>query len=242
MTGPTDLATLFTDAPPGPGYDLRFRSGVVVSWNPLTAENTVRVGGTEVHDLPILNTSEALLLEPGAVVSILAARNDKGSTTYAILGRMTIPGTPSAATALNALALRMTSNYVDAFESRGATGFGDLATPGPEVTDVLVGATGAAIVIVDAYVQTNVTTTEQRGGWMGYQVAGATSLLPANNDALILIEQESTGAPTVAIAASHVSIRKGLNPGLHTFTAKYEAQGAVAQTGWGQRTIAVIPL
>lgn len=82
---------------PPPSTGLGFRQGVVLTWNRDTAENTIQVGGSIVADVPILNTAEALLLSPGAVVSILTY----GSSWF-ILGRITIPGTPEAAATLGA--------------------------------------------------------------------------------------------------------------------------------------------
>lgn len=89
-----DLAPLLIP-PDAPGVG--FRQGVILSWNQDTAENTVQVAGSILTDLPILNTAEALLLRPGSVVGIMTA----GSSWF-ILGRITVPGSPDAVATLGA--------------------------------------------------------------------------------------------------------------------------------------------
>jgi hypothetical protein len=89
---PDDLSALFAGAPAAPSQAMRYRQGILKSWDPVTAANTVLVGATLLSDLPILNSSDVLLLQvddPVAVVVIGA--EDSGARTHAILGRLTIP-------------------------------------------------------------------------------------------------------------------------------------------------------
>ena len=76
-----DLAPLLASQPAtGAGY----RQGVVLAWDPTTAANTIDVGGALINNVPVLNTSESLLLQPGDVVGLLTA-----GASWCVLGRLT---------------------------------------------------------------------------------------------------------------------------------------------------------
>lgn len=62
------------------------RQGVVVAWDAITYANTVDVGGQELTNLPVLNSSDAALVAAGDVVSILTF-----GASWLILGRITVP-------------------------------------------------------------------------------------------------------------------------------------------------------
>jgi hypothetical protein len=239
VTSPDDLTPLLTEAPPGPGYDLRFRSGVVVSWNPLTAENVVRVGGTEVADLPILNTSEALLLAAGDVVGVLAARNERGSTTYAILGRMTIPGTASAATAINALGNAIVVATEPNQQSTTSSSYTDLTTVGPEM-EVLIRPSGRCLFIYGCYmIQVGIAfghmdiVGDGPGGDSFTTTASGASLGAGTGMAGNSIEGTSTNARLLT----------GLDSGMWTVTAKYKSGGGLGNPSvFMDRFLIAIPL
>lgn len=86
-----DLVPLLSQ---GPGPGLRFRQGVVRSWNASTGANVVDVAGAQLVDVPILNTGEAIALKAGHVVGLLAFQS-----TYWIIGRITLPNDPDFAAA-----------------------------------------------------------------------------------------------------------------------------------------------
>lgn len=79
---------------PGPKSDVGFHSGVVVTWNADTGENTIEVAGAFLTDVPILNTGEAIALKAGHVVGLLRFKQ-----TYFVLGRVTVPGSADFASA-----------------------------------------------------------------------------------------------------------------------------------------------
>lgn len=85
-----DLASLLRHA----DGDIAFHQGRILSWDPNTGENSVRVRGTPLQNLPILNTGEAIALREGHVVGVLRVKS-----SYFILGRVTVPGTPEFASA-----------------------------------------------------------------------------------------------------------------------------------------------
>lgn len=205
---------------------MSYRTGTVVSWNAATAESEVLVDGAVFTDLPVLNTSEALLLRPGDVVGIV----DVG-TSWAILGRFTIPGTPDAASALRILgSIPMVAAQVDASETTTSVSFTDLATVGPAVT-VDVPDSGNVLVFLSG----SLAYTGPNGIAMGYELAGANTL--AASPAQSLLNQVGSGATN--LRASHIFLHQDLVPGVTTFTCKYVALGGTAQ--FANRSIAAIP-
>lgn len=139
--GPDDLAPLLARPVPARGSsNVSYRQGRIVYWNPATAENIVNVGGTDLSNLSVLNTSEALILSAGAVVGLICIEG-----SWAILGRLTVPGTPEAASALSSINVQSAS--ITSFETTSSATYTDLATIGPTLT-VNVPPTGRLLVIV----------------------------------------------------------------------------------------------
>lgn len=221
-----DLAPLFGAAPTaGVGY----RQGVVVAWDPLTAENTINVGGALVDDVPVLNTNESLLLQPGDVVGLLTA-----GSSWCILGRLTVPGTAGAASALDAI--RTQSENVDTFETRTSAIWGDLTTVGPVVT-ATVGQSGRCLIFISSTITLLVTSG---GGEVACQITGATSPPLGDTPPSLAWYGPAGSGPTM----TRLVLQEGLNPGVHTFTAKYSAVdlGVGGSVRFGRRNLTVIPL
>ncbi|MFI6228874.1 hypothetical protein ACIBCR_16345 [Micromonospora echinospora] len=221
-----DLAPLLT---PPPASGVGVRQGVIVEWNPLTAENVVEVAGALLPNLPILNTSEARLLAPGDVVTILTA-----GASWAILGRFTVPGTPQAATALDAIGTF--SATVETYETTTTTSWHSLTTPGPVVPDVLIGPSGRCLV----YITSTITMLGAAGGGeMAYEISGATTVPTGDTPPALSYYGPAGSGPT----ATRLVLQEGLNPGLHTFTAKYVSEmdpGGSAR--FGGRNLTVVAL
>jgi hypothetical protein len=238
MARSDDLVPLFG---PGPGKPVGYRQGVVVTWDQSNAENTVLVGGALMENLTCLNTSEAAILAAGDVVTVATYGNSWG-----ILGRMTIPGTPEAVSALSAL--RTASDSVTATEDYSSSSFGDLATVGPEV-ELTVGATGRVLVTLSATIEYEAERgfgANSAGGMMSFEMSGANTLMPFLSRAVRgRIEYSSAQVPTFdtdltgILDASKVVLLEGLNPGLTTFTAKYAIYGAGSPVLFGNRVITV---
>jgi hypothetical protein len=68
------------------GNGLRFKRGVVVTWNTTTGANTVNVDGVVMTNLELLTTSDKALIATNDVVSILV-----DGPTWAIWGKVTKP-------------------------------------------------------------------------------------------------------------------------------------------------------
>lgn len=241
-----DLTPMFAEQPsPGVGY----RQGIIRAWNPETAENTVDVGGTLVQNLSILNTNEAVQLQPNDVVGILSVGGPTAS--WAILGRLTIPGTAAAASALRMVSSRITAARDDAMGTRNVDTYGDLtgASVGPSVS-VRISSSGMALVFWSAD-SGKVAWRRITTGGTSVAVSGATTV--AANAAFSLgmyLEHPVSGDPGAATVAggsqsAMMHLFTGLNPGINTFTLKYRHAGAWAAEGaveFQQREIAVFAL
>lgn len=223
-----DLAPLFGPPPAWRPY----RQGIVLTWNQATAENTVVVEGQVFTDLPILNTSEALLLGPGDVVTITSMGT--GAKSWAILGRLTIPGSDAAATALDAIRTKSVTT-VD-YENRSTYIWGDLTTVGPVVTNVNIGPSGRCLVFITS---TIILLGASGGGEMAYAITGATTVPTGDNPPALAYYGPAGSGPT----ATRLVLQEDLNPGVHTFTAKYMAEmDPGGEARFGGRNLTVIPL
>ena len=137
-----DLAPLLAQQPSG---SVGFRQGTVVAWDPITASNVVDVGGTLLTDVPILNSTESLILKPNDVVGLLST--GEGAKSFWIVGRITIPGTPQAASALTAVGLRGAS-WDGVMTTMSSTSYVDI--PNSPSVSVLIGQSRRCIVIIGA--------------------------------------------------------------------------------------------
>jgi hypothetical protein len=225
MARSDDLVPFLTSKPaPGVG----FRQGVIVAWDQDTAENTVLVGGTVMTDLPILNSTEASLLEPGDVVGVQTFGN-----TWAILGRFVFPGTPQAVSAIQSITNRIQATEDVAGGTRNSTSFGDLtgADVGPSVT-VRIGSSGRALVFWSAEIgqtspnQWSVRNTPHVGVEVtqGVTVIHAASATNALNVALEYPASPAAGnaASTFWVQAAMMHVYPSIPVGDTTFTMKYK--------------------
>lgn len=230
-----DLTPLLAAQPPA---GLGYRQGVVVAWNPATAENQVDVGGTLVDNLPILNTSEALLLQPGDVVGILTA--GRSASSWAILGRLTIPGTPQAASALSMVSSRIRAAQALGTVTTSSTTWQSLG--GPVIPDVRVGQSGKALVMVDASVNYGTATAANtEGGEVSFEVTGATIIsASASNSATDALNLNTTSTVNGQLGRS--ILLEGMTPGLHTFTHMVRAFTPGRSCNFDRRSIVVFAL
>lgn len=87
----SDIVPLLVPRPETMG--LRFSQGIVQQWNPDTFENLIDWRGVSLSDVPVLGSVEALSFEPGDVVGMLGWNPEGGTSSWWILGRISIPGT-----------------------------------------------------------------------------------------------------------------------------------------------------
>lgn len=232
------------------GTGVGYRQGIIRAWNPQTAENTVEVDGALFDNLSILNTNEALQLAPGHVVGILTTGG--AARSWAILGRLTIPGTPEAASALAAVFSRIIAASDPAEGTRNSVDFGDLtgATVGPSVTTT-ISPSGRALVLWTADIGKSDSFQRFTTGGVSVAVSGATTV-PANGIYTLghFFEFPGTGAATDALVAGGLQgammhLFTGLNPGVTTFTMKYRNRAADSGIGpveFSSRELAVFAM
>lgn len=206
--------------PNGP-QDLGYRQGTMLAWNGLTGENSVDVAGTQLDNLPVVS-SGTLALAVGDVVSLIRFRS-----TYMIMGRISAAG---------AGAMSPKSAYLPAQESTSSATYTDLATPGP-VVQAYVGSSGTCLVMI----QGGMGLAGPGYASMSFITAGATTLDTSYPTPAFL---GTTGTSQTTGSQSSQTLMTGLNPGLHTFTAKYArlnpGTGASAAT-FNSRVMTVIP-
>lgn len=80
------LAALLLQPAQGPAVPLRYRSGLLTGWDITTGANEVRVDGVSFTNLPILPGSFLGIVEVGDTVTLLSTTDDRGISTYAIIG------------------------------------------------------------------------------------------------------------------------------------------------------------
>lgn len=212
-----DLAPLFNPSDDGSGQLMTYRQGQVVEFNPITLENVIRVGNAELRNLPLLGMAEAVTLEPGDVVGLAVMRSPGGTSTAAIIGQYVSPNSPEAAGALSVPSANTYSVTVPEFETKPTSGWGDLATPGPVVSNVRIGPSGRCLVWITS---TIILLGSHGGGEMAYEITGATTVPTGDTPPALAYYGPASSGPT----ATRLVLQEGLNPGLHTFTAKYMAE------------------
>lgn len=245
-----DLAPLLA-ASPGPAVG--YRQGVIVTWDPDTAENTVSVGGTLFTNLNILNTSEASILAAGDVVGILTLPG-----TWAILGRLTIPGTPEAVSSIQSITNRIQAAQDATNGTRNSTSWGDLTgtAVGPSV-EIRVGSSGRVLAFWSCeFGQTTVAGTatlqSQRKNTphVGIALSGANTATPNEWESLNAnIDFATTTGDDAAVLqfwlqAGTMHLYTGLAAGLTTFTMKYRHDGLTpaGDSNFNARELAVFAL
>jgi hypothetical protein len=218
-----------------------FRQGVIIAWDPDTAENQVLVGDALMTNLPILNTSEAAILAAGDVVGILTA-----GRTWGILGRFTIPGTPEAVTGIQSITNRIQATADASGGTRNSTTYGDLTGSGvgPAVT-IRIGSSGRALVFWSCELgQTGVLMTDLNPH-VGIDVSGASTIAANAENALNYeLYAPASGGFQSWIQMGTVHLFTGLNAGDTTFTMKYRHDTVVPNTAltFQAREIAVFAL
>ena len=207
-----DLAPLFGDAPELPSQDVRYRQGVVVTFDQDTLENTVNVGGTVLTNLTVLSSGDPRLLVAGAVVGVLAV----GTTTKTmfITGRILIPDTPEAASAI----IPGTPGTVASFAGSGSPPVGWLVCNGAAVSRTtyadLFAAIGTVWGVGDGSTTFNLPDLRDRV-FIG---AGSTYSVGATGGATTHTHAHST-THTHAGVASHTHTSSGTDSGgSHTHT------------------------
>lgn len=243
-----DLGELFAPPPASPSLEMRYRQGRVITFDQITLENTVDVGGTVLSNLPLLGVGESTLLAPGSIVGITSVQSLRGTATWAILGRMVEPNTSDAFDAISLLSSWVAADSIATQETRSSNTFGDLATAGPAVT-LVVRHTGRVLVTLSSQIQgIDADPADGMGGIMSFEMSGA-NVVSANTNYLKLAPSWFWASTSVGVTneASQVTacgqaVFEGLTPGETTFTAKYLSQVNTENCDFGRRSLVVISL
>jgi hypothetical protein len=111
--------------------------------------------------------------------------------------------------------------------------YSDLGTPGPSVT-VTVPQSGQVLVTLTAGINLNGAAA---GGFMSFESSGGSGNVGVHDQRSLTFLSNIHGT----FRGSATFVVTGLNPGDHTFTAKYRRQGSI-NVYFDGRTITVIPL
>lgn len=211
-----DLTELFTAQPTNLAIPIRYLSGTIQSWNPITLENTVKVGTTVLTNLPVLGVAEAASLHTGVVVGIAVV-----DSSWAIIGRFVIPATADADDAITQIGQRAYTATVLTQETTNSSTFVDLATVGPQVTGVRIPASGKVEVVISAQF-TGTSPDPVTIGAVGVAVSGDTTIAPDTKQSLLFLAPNPAG-----IQASRSVLFTGLPAGGScTFKLQYQADGS----------------
>jgi hypothetical protein len=181
--------------------DIGIHTGTIVSWDEVTGLNSVLINGNTFNNLPVLSTSNSIMLSPGDVVQV-----ERKQSQYFILGRVQAPGAGAA--------LNWRSARINTQESTTSTTYTDLTTVGPSVSNVYIGSSRRCIVLTTGRIGVS-----GNGGYFSFAVSGASTIAPDDSRAAFTF-----GTQQVTLANTNVTLltaADGLNPGFHTFTMKY---------------------
>lgn len=223
---PDDLVPLLNQrTDPGLGY----RQGVVVAWDPVTASNQIRVGGSVLTDLPCLNAAEALLLQPDDVVAVLTA-----GRSWFVLGRIVVPGQVQAAAYGVGLAHAQTISNIAVSSGTYTTDAG-----GPSVSTRVYGS-GKVIATIGATIDADIgegLAVAIYGSGPGGATYGPSNLpLQLSN----VITGTSLGGAISASMSCETEL-SGLAPGEWVFELRYRKLSGTGNPAVSARTLTIAP-
>lgn len=230
---------LYGGDPAIPSTPMTYRQGIIMSWNPVTLENLVDVGGTPMLNLPLLGVAEADSYSAGDAVGIMCA-----GKTWAIVGRFVVPDTPEADEATALLSRRTQSASIITQETTSSATFTDLPTTvGPAVT-VVVRNTGRLHVALGCQIQRLALVAW--GGSMTAEFSGANVIdaatFAATLNARFWQSIIAGGTFTETISPYSAAVIDGLTPGETTITAKYRSLEPAQSVDIGRRSLTVTVL
>lgn len=130
----------------------------------------------------------------------------------------------------------------------GETSFTTLSgSPGPTLSDVEVSESGVAVVSMSCSITGNLPSgAGSVSGFMGVDISGSTSV-SADTDAALRVVFANSDSSGVAradnIRGTYTHKFEGLNPGLHTFSARYRNGGSTTlTTTFAVRSLVVMAL
>lgn len=226
------LAALIAEAGRGPSgsEDLSDYTGQIVSWDESSGTNVVRVNGTEIPNMRVIQSGIGLSYQNGDVVNIL-----RRGTQWFILGKVGAPGAGAAG--------QIASNDVDVDDGTTSTSFTDLGAFGPSVS-AYISSRRRALVILSvniAIISDPVSSGFTPGGTASVFVSGASSIPDSLRVESQVVASVRSGLRASFSRAALLDASDGLNSGFNTFTVKYLATRSDRECRFDHRNLTVIP-
>lgn len=227
-----DLITRGVSAPTGP-EDVGFHTGTILAWDESSQTNTVLLNNVVLTNLKAIQNGIGVLYGAGDSVFIIRKQSQ-----YFVVGKVSAPG--------SALPNQIRYGEVSTFESTGSTTYTDLATVGPTISNVLIGSSRRFLLMVNVAINLSgtVPTNTFVGGIMSVDITGASTISTVGTvSAQWLGNGVTVGTGGLAYVTRNfvMTSGNGVNPGLHTFKAKYLSLAATPSVGFRDRNITVIP-
>lgn len=226
-----DLLTQGIRGPAGP-EDVGFHTGTVLSWDEISQVNSVWVNNTTLTNLRTVQSGIGVQYQAGDTVMIV-----RKQTQYFILGKITTIGSGNAN--------QIKYAEVSATEATGSTTYTDLATFGPQLS-INIGASRRFLLIVNChmFVSGTVPANTLVGGLMTVNISGASTVNVVGTVGASWVGNgiaNGTGGGGQFVRTYVMTAANGINPGLNTFTAKYQSRVASPTVSFNDRAITVIP-
>ena len=198
--------------------DIGYHIGTVLSWDDITAANTIRINGNEFNNLRVITAGPAINIEEGDTVVVM-----RFQTQYFILGKVAAPGAGAA--------MRAVAGFEPGAVTASSTDWADLG--GPYVS-TYIGPSRKALILVSC----TTNCGDNAAGCMSFAISGATNQDPNGFRGTWL----NPAGDRVAVSTTQVvflSQADGLNQGQTTFSARYYADNGSAI--FDTRSITVFP-
>ncbi|GAB3372584.1 hypothetical protein [Amycolatopsis echigonensis] len=209
------LAALIAEAGRGPSgsEDLSNYTGQILAWDEISGTNVVRVNGTDIPNMRVVQSGIGLSYRAGEVVNIT-----RRGTQWFVNGKVGAPG----AGAGNQIA----SSRVPEGSGDIPVGGGFAELPARLSASVYIGSSRRCLVMhsfeMDIF-GTAASAFSTIGVWQAVEISGASSA-PVETAVTDAYKFEPLYGGGTVMASTLVTKEQGLNPGLNTFTAKYRAE------------------
>jgi hypothetical protein len=149
-------------------------------------------------------------------------------------GRLTIADAADQVVDLATLAFGQAAATVLPDEEVTSTTWSDLATVGPQISDVPIGSSRRCIVLISV----SLAVTGDNAGFAAVRVSGSSSFIDTQSAAYL---GHTAGISGSATSFAFLDAGKGLNEGLHNFKLEYAKFNVGGTVLFKNRTISVIP-
>lgn len=237
-----------TPALGGQGSAVEYGQGTVVEWNSETAENIIRYKGEPLENLPMINSADVLVTQPGDQVAIMSWAPAGGSGAIWIMGRLIVPGSDAAERSIDFMRAALARNVaaeilasrIHTAEVSGTitvTSTANVPNGGPILPDIEISPTGMAVVLTGVGIDLSANGSGN-GGEVVVAVDGADSATTFGRSAFL----GSVDSVSFQHNATGVFVLSGLTEGLHTFEMWYSVLAGSTEARFYDRQLIVIAL